>query len=98
MHYRARAKYKIEVEDEIWKQSKAQKIKPVKNPVILQFIFTFNNKRKRDYDNYAPKFINDGLRKSGIIPEDNSEVITAINLSFKQGQEDLTEIYIQELI
>ena len=97
LHYRTRAKHKIDVEQEVWLECKSQKIKPVKGSVSLNFIFTFKTNRKRDLDNYPPKFQIDGLRKAGILSEDNSDVVKQIYTSFKQGKKELTEINIQTL-
>ena|SRR3990167_1365460 len=94
-----REKYRKEIAELIGWLCKSQKIKPVKNPVILQFIVTFNNKHRHDYDNYlgGAKYIIDGLKEAGIFPDDNSKVITAINMSFKIGRDKETKIEIIEL-
>ncbi len=41
----------------------------------VRLTYFFRDKRRRDPDNYVGKFILDGLRKAGIIAEDNAEVL-----------------------
>jgi Holliday junction resolvase RusA-like endonuclease len=58
--------------------------------------YYYRTKQKRDADNYNIKFIGDGLVSSGIIVDDNLEVITSLTI---QGSYDKlnprTEILIQ---
>jgi len=41
----------------------------------VQLVYYFKHQRRRDPDNYVPKFVLDGLRKAGIIADDNAEVL-----------------------
>lgn len=41
----------------------------------VRLTYFFRDKRRRDPDNYVGKFILDGLRKAGIIADDNAEVL-----------------------
>ena len=42
----------------------------------------FKDKRIRDKDNYTPKFILDGLVKTGILADDNADVIGQTEIIF----------------
>ena len=99
MHRMKRADYKKEISAKIGWFCRLQNIQPVKSPVIMQYILTFDVKRKRDYDNYlgGTKYFNDALRDASIIPEDNSEIIQGINMTFNQGDKKQTQLIICEL-
>lgn len=71
------------------------KIAPFKKPIV-RIIYYFNTNRRRDKDNYTPKFIMDGLVKAGVIKDDN---INAVDLDWdiridKNGNR--TEVFIKE--
>ena len=59
----------------------------------VKIIYTFSTNRKRDKDNYTPKFIMDGLVKSEIISDDNTDEVY-LNWVIKQGSEEQTEIIV----
>jgi Holliday junction resolvase RusA-like endonuclease len=62
----------------------------------VQIIYYFDNRHRRDKDNYTPKFILDGLTKAGIIADDNTDNIF-LNWKIKYDKEDpRTEILIEE--
>jgi Holliday junction resolvase RusA-like endonuclease len=72
-------------------------IKQFKNPVV-RIRYSFDTKRRRDKDNYTPKFIMDGLVKSGVIKDDN---VGAVDLDWnvivpKNADGCATEIMILE--
>jgi Holliday junction resolvase RusA-like endonuclease len=57
----------------------------------------FPTSRRRDEDNYTPKFLGDALKGAGFIAEDNSEVLTWLKPIFrKDASAWRTEIFIYE--
>lgn len=62
---------------QMWEDIVKQAIRGVgsyERPVV-RITYRFNLRRKRDKDNYTPKFIMDGLVKAGIIADDNAEAV-----------------------
>lgn len=49
--------------------------KPLYKKATIQVTYYFGTNRVRDYDNFVPKFILDGLRKADIIVDDNDSDI-----------------------
>jgi Holliday junction resolvase RusA-like endonuclease len=62
-------------------ESKKQKIFPMEKAIVT-LIFHFNNKRKRDADNYAlcAKFLLDGLVKAKIFIDDNFDIVEELRV------------------
>ena len=57
--------------------------------------YYFKNKMRKDIDNYTPKFIMDGLVDSGLIEDDNSEVVKNLSVGiFYDKYNPRTEIII----
>ena len=81
MHYYEIAKRKKEWEDIVIMEVKRQSIQRVQK-VKMTYMFHFADNRKRDADNYMTscKFINDGLVKSGILPDDNFACVPALTI------------------
>ena len=52
-----------------------QGITPFHVPVKIYIDLIFPKKRRRDLDNYSPKFLLDSLVQCGIIPDDSSDWI-----------------------
>ena len=74
----------------------AKKIPRVEKAQV-QLVYYFRDNRRRDPDNYAPKFLLDGLRKSGIIAEDNSRVLRLPQPEFRLDRaRPRTEVWITE--
>ena len=66
--------------------------------VEIEVVTYFDTKRKHDLDNYTPKFILDPLVKSGIIVDDNSEIVTKLSTVFKHDAfAPRTEVIIYQL-
>lgn len=66
-------------------------------PVAVAVTTYFENKRRRDIDNYAPKFILDGLVEAGVIPGDDSETVAALVVVLRvDAHRPRTEIEIRE--
>lgn len=59
--------------------------------------YYFDNKHRRDKDNYTPKFIMDGLVKAGIIADDNDSNIFLNWKLLYDKDNPRTEILIKEV-
>lgn len=53
-------------------------------PVVITIIYRFPSQHRRDLDNYAPKFILDGL-VGGLLPDDNHRWIRELRIRFTEG-------------
>ncbi|MBW2672148.1 MAG: RusA family crossover junction endodeoxyribonuclease [Deltaproteobacteria bacterium] len=63
----------------------------------VRLVYYFKDQRRRDPDNYAGKFILDGLRKAGIISDDNAGVLRLPQPEFRvDRQAPRTEVWITE--
>jgi crossover junction endodeoxyribonuclease RusA len=63
----------------------------------VQLVYYFRDNRKRDPDNYAGKFILDGLRHAGIIADDNAGVLRLPQPEFQvDKQRPRTEVFVSE--
>lgn len=75
---------------------KQHKIRRIKKPVFLKFIW-YEGTKRRDKDNVAfrKKFIQDAMKKAGILPDDNNNFIIgfADYFIYGQGQKVIVEIY-----
>jgi len=63
-------------------RSAVQSYAPYVRPVIVTVTYFFPTRARHDFDNYAPKFILDGL-KGVLIPDDNSEIIEELRIRFR---------------
>lgn len=84
MHHFTIAKRKKEWEEIVMVEVKRQSIQKV-NQVTMEYNLHFANNRRRDADNYATscKFIQDGLVKAGILPDDDFDHV--LGLTIKRG-------------
>lgn len=63
----------------------------------VRVVYYFRVKRRRDKDNYAPKFILDALRYAGIIAEDNADVLELLPVEFEvDAVSPRVEVWIKE--
>lgn len=79
---------KVRRESERWKwliRAAASRVKPCVRPVVVTVTYFFPTRRRHDFDNYAPKFILDGL-KGCLIPDDSSDVIEELRLRFRHDR------------
>ncbi len=53
---------------------------PMKGEVTVTVRYYFRTRRKRDIDNYTPKFIMDGLVQGGLIEDDNSNIVKRLSV------------------
>ncbi len=83
MHHFEQAKSKAWWEQMVQIESKVQKLQPINPPVIMTYRFHFTDRRRRDPDGYAysAKSIQDGLVKSGILPDDNFQVVRELRIA-----------------
>lgn len=72
IHWAAKAKVKRQWEDML--KVLLRGCKRVEKPVV-RITYYPGIERSRDKDNYTPKFIMDGLKKSGVIMDDNAKVV-----------------------
>jgi hypothetical protein len=77
VHFRERARLAREWKDKV--ALCAHGIPRINGPVVVTVRYYFADSRARDFDNYAPKFILDGL-KGLVIDDDNSACITELRL------------------
>ena len=94
-HWAKKDREKKEWEKEIgWLCKKFDE--PQLENAMVEIIYYFDNKHRRDKDNYSPKFIMDSLTKAGIIADDNTDNIF-LNWKIKYDKENpRTEIKIKE--
>lgn len=94
MHWAAKAKVKRQWEDMLITLLRGRR--QFQQPVI-RIVFHPDTQRERDKDNYTPKFIMDGLKKSGIIRDDS---VNAVDLDWDIATEPAewcrTEIVVWE--
>lgn len=83
MHHMLQAQEKKRWEQIVRIEAKVQKLQPVETPVIITYRFHFTDKRRRDPDGYAysAKSIQDGLVKSGILPDDNFSFVKELRIA-----------------
>lgn len=101
-------KIKKDIGELVHWQLLAQKVKPIKTPVSITFIFNFKTKAKHDLDNYVAtaKMVLDALtpiklpQKTygvGMIPDDCTEFIKELIFKEGTGKPDTVEIIIVSL-
>lgn len=87
---------KKEAEKDIIEYIKQHKIRRIKRPVFLKFVW-YEETKRRDKDNVAfgKKFIQDAMKKAGIIPDDNNNWVMgfADYFVYGKGQKVVVEIY-----
>jgi len=96
-HWARISKKKKEFEETIYWLAKQQKIDNLKlKKAKIKIIYYFSNKQRKDKDNFAPKFIMDGLTKAGIITDDNDDEVT-VTIKFDYDKKNKrTEILISK--
>ena len=55
----------------------------IKGEVTIEILYIFPTKHRHDIDNYAPKFILDGIVKAGIIEDDCYDIVKNISISMQ---------------
>lgn len=100
-YYPARL-YKRDVQDSIIWCIKSRKLKRVKRPVIITFVW-YEGKRgkqkRRDKDNvsYRKKFILDALQERNILPNDNDKWIQGLSDYFIYDEGQKVTVIINEV-
>ena len=95
-------RYKRDVQEEIVWRIRAGRIKRVKHPVFVTFVWYEDRKgreKARDKDNvaYAKKFILDAMQERNILPDDNDQWILGFADYFIYGQGQKVVVKIQEV-
>ena len=87
MHHHQEAKEKKHWEQIVWAEVHRQKIKPPQplSKAVVRYRYYFSSKRRHDPDNYAGKWIMDGLVKSGVLEDDSFD---HVKLEIEQGGVD----------
>jgi len=95
-HWRVRHRNVEEMTNNLRLLAMAMKLPQVQKARV-QLVYYFKDKRRRDPDNYAGKFILDGLRKAEIIADDNAGVLKLPQPEFRvDRQNPRTEIIITD--
>lgn len=68
--------------------------KPQHKKAKVTITYQFTTNRRRDIDNYAPKFIMDALVNAGLIKDDRADCIQ-VSWGFEQGTKRQTIIQIE---
>ena len=91
--------YRREKERWHWLIKAAIKEKPPKpiDKAIVHIKYYFPDKRRRDPDNYAGKFIHDPLVREGILVDDSFDHIKTASSGTVDKENPRTEIYIEEV-
>lgn len=91
-------------EKQVWKEMvywacKEKGIKAtIRGPVRVEIHYKFKDKRRRDCDNYTPKFILDGLVEAGVLVDDSCDIVTELLIKMSIGTgETKTIISLHEL-
>ena len=87
-HRQAAAKLKREAEETVLWSAKASRLRKIKSPVIMHFLWVEPN-RKRDKDNissFGRKVIQDALVKGGYLEGDGWKHIEGFTDSFEVGE------------
>jgi hypothetical protein len=84
-------RYKTAVEEQIVWYIKAARIRPIKHPVFISFLWYEEKKgreKSRDKDNiaFAKKFILDRLQKRKVLPNDNDDWVRGFRDFFVYGE------------
>lgn len=87
---------KKKAEEDIIVYIRQHKIRRIKRPVFLKFVW-YEGTKRRDKDNVAfrKKFIQDAMKKAGVIPDDNNNWVMgfADYFVYGKGQKVVVEIY-----
>jgi len=98
LHWTKRHRILQEWIDEVFWISRKDKLIPDKpfDKARIRIKYYFPDRRRRDKDNYMPKYILDSLRYNRIIRDDSTEHID-LDWKILQGKPARTEIYIEEV-
>ncbi|MGV8149679.1 MAG: RusA family crossover junction endodeoxyribonuclease [Alkaliphilus sp.] len=97
-HYKKIAKEKKRWNEMVRLVSLATRTKKPLTSVEIDITYFFKDKKRRDRDNYTPKFILDGIVHAGIIKDDDFETIKRQNIhSGFDSKNPRTEVTIREI-
>ena len=87
---------KRHTEDDIMVCIKAGKVRKIKRPIFIKFVW-YEGSKRRDKDNvaFAKKFILDAMQKARVLPDDDNNYIMgfADYFVYGKGQKVVVEIY-----
>lgn len=70
----------------------------IEGKAAITIDYYFKTKARHDIDNYAPKFLMDGLVNAGIIEDDHSEIVTSLTVKMLYDKTNpRTEIVISKV-
>jgi Holliday junction resolvase RusA-like endonuclease len=98
MNRYAKARLKAQWEKDIYYGAFGQRPREPMRLARVRITIFFPVKRRRDKDNYSPKFILDGLVKARIIEDDRDEVIGQPEICFSSATKPRTEIEVIDRI
>lgn len=84
-------------EEIIFYAIRQHQIKPVSNPVRLEYLWVEKDER-RDADNiaFAQKFVQDALVQAGVLPNDNRKWVKGFTHDFRKGDKTGVQVTITE--
>ena len=95
MHWMKAAKVKKQWEKDIYYSAYNLRPEQPYQKAKVKITYFFKTKRRRDIDNYTPKFLLDGLVKAGIIIDDAESVIGKPDIFFDYSNEEKTIIEVR---
>lgn len=94
-HWSKRDRYLRDLTENITWLTIAKKL-PMTEKAIVEITYFFRTERRRDTNNYTPKFLLDALVYAGLILDDNAKEIRQPEPRFEIGGEYFrTEVYIK---
>jgi Holliday junction resolvase RusA-like endonuclease len=97
-HWAVRRAEKQRWEAEIYYAIKKAKAKKIGGVVDVSILYPFADKRRHDpHDNYSHKGTLDAIVRSGLVSDDNYEVIRRVTTQGQKGEKNETLIVIQEV-
>jgi Holliday junction resolvase RusA-like endonuclease len=84
----------------VYMKCKASKERPAKpfEKARVTITYFFGDRRRHDADNYAGKYLLDGLTKAGVIVDDDLKHITTTIVGEYDKQHPRTEITVEEVV
>jgi Holliday junction resolvase RusA-like endonuclease len=84
--------------DEVQRRVRLAGLGPLFGPVSIAVVYYFRGARRRDLDNYTPKFLLDGLRSSGLIADDAKDIVRELSVRLERDDTNpRTLIYVTTL-
>lgn len=84
--------YKVQARNDAELLCRAQKLKPMKGPVVMTFHYGFKTKRKSDITDICTKPFVDGIVNAGILEDDNRFIVVSTITTWEESDEDFLKI------